>query len=237
MPDLDKKIIVSADDFGQNPTANANILELLLLRKLQRISVMIDGKFSPEEIHCLIDSQVKIDLHLDLFGLSKNSQALRKKTGVLSRLWVFFRDYLSGKIRVSEVEKDWVRQLEKFRIIFGKYPDGLNSHEHIHFFPPYFKLILTLAEKLGINYLRLGKKDFVQTNSIVSWIIFYLRKINRRYFLASGLTSADFLISLDWLQKDSLKKINPSCGEIELIVHPERMAELEFLKTQTILNF
>ena len=25
---------------------------------------------------------------------------------------------------------------EKFKEIFGKNPDGINSHEHVHFFPP-----------------------------------------------------------------------------------------------------
>lgn len=235
MLDLDRKIIVSADDFGKNSNTNANILELLSLKELQRISVMIDGRFSPEEIRLLINSQVKLDLHLDFFSLLKNDQNWREKTGTFGRLLIFFRDYLSGKISVPEVAKDWMRQLEKFRTLFGKYPDGLNSHEHVHFFPVYFKLISSLAQKSKINYLRLGKGGFVQSDSIVSWIIFYLRKINHRHFLTTGLNSSDFLVSLDWLKKYNSAEVNQlPLGEIELVVHPERPAELEFLKTRGI---
>ncbi|PIP26249.1 MAG: hypothetical protein CO140_04565 [Candidatus Moranbacteria bacterium CG_4_9_14_3_um_filter_40_7] len=235
MPDLEKKVIVSADDFGRSPEANANILELLSLKKLQRISVMVNGKFSPEEINSLINSQIKIDLHLNFLSLLENNQTWRKKTGVLSRLLFFFRDYLTGKISAPGAAQTWMEQLEKFHTIFGRYPDGLNSHEHVHFFPPYFKIILTLAQKSKTTYLRFGKKDFIEATNIVSLIIFFLKKINRRRFLASGLASADFWVSLDWLEKDALQKIkNLPSGEIELIVHPERAAELEFLKTRRL---
>ena len=72
MPGSNKKIIVSADDFGQSPSANKNILELLAQNKLQRVSVLINGKFSLEEIRLLINSQVKIDIHLDLSDLLRN---------------------------------------------------------------------------------------------------------------------------------------------------------------------
>jgi predicted glycoside hydrolase/deacetylase ChbG (UPF0249 family) len=233
MPDSDKKIIISADDFGQSLGANINILKLLSQKKLQRISVMVNGEFSAEEIRLLLDSHVKLDLHLDFFSLLKNNLLFRKKTGAFVRLLAFLKYYLLGKISVFKVGRDWNAQLEKFNQIFGKYPDGLNSHQHIHFFPPYFKLILALARKSRITYLRLGKKDFMQTGNIVSLIIFFLRRINRRRFLDSGLASSDFLVSLDWIKKDPLGKIDrlPS-GEIELIVHPERAAELEFIKTQ-----
>lgn len=256
MPDLDRKIIVSADDFGKNSSTNKNILELLSLKKLHRVSVMVNGNFSLEEIRLLLDSSSKLDLHLNFFNLLKGDPHSKKEASILSRLLAFSGNYLSGKIRTSEVEKDWIAQLEKFRAIFGKYPDGLNSHEHIHFFPPFFKLILALMEKNGIKYLRFGKKDFLQANNFVSWVIFGLKKINHRRFLAAGLDSADFLVSLDWLKKDTLKKINPhtkgfTClankctdhfgvgvnnlpsGEIELVVHPEITAELEFLKTHS----
>jgi len=236
MLNLEKKIIVSADDFGKNENANKNILELMTQNKLQRISVMVDGKLSPEEIRLLLDCHIKLDLHLTLYGLRENSLNYPKEIGVLSRLWFFSRDYLLGKISISKVEQNWMRQLEKFYAIFQKYPDGLSSHEHIHFFPPYCKLILALARKTKIGYLRFGKKDFFQITNPITLIIFLLRKINRRKFLDAGLSSADFLVSLDWLKKDGLRKIkNLPQGEIELLIHPEKPAELEFIKTHTLV--
>ena len=165
----------------------------------------------------------------------------------------FSKNYLLGKIKTSAVKKDWTAQLEKFHAIFGKYPDGMNSHEHVHFFPPYFKIISALAQKSKITYVRFGKKDFLQADNFVSLVIFGLKKINRRRFLAAGFDSADFLISFDWLKEDALRETNPHtkefacltdkdadyfgvvvknlpCGEIELIIHPEITAEMEKMK-------
>lgn len=229
MPDLARKTIVSADDFGKNSSTNKNILELLSLKKLHRISVMINGTFSAEEVRLLLDSSVKLDLHLNFFNLLKSGPHSKEEVSILGRLLAFSKNYLLGKIKVSAVKKDWTAQLEKFHAIFGKYPDGLNSHEHVHFFPPYFKVISNLAQKSKIAYVRFGKKDFLQADNFVSLVIFGLKKINRRHFLAAGLDSADFLISLDWL-KEEIK--NLPAGEIELIIHPEITAELEFIKTQ-----
>jgi predicted glycoside hydrolase/deacetylase ChbG (UPF0249 family) len=232
MPDLARKIIVSADDFGKNSSTHENILELLSLKNLHRVSVMINGTFSAEEIRLLLDSSVKLDLHLNFFNLFESGLYSKEGVGVLGRLLAFSKNYLLGKIKTSAVKKDWTAQLEKFHAIFGKYPDGLNSHEHVHFFPPYFKIISDLAQKSKITYVRFGKKDFLQADNFVSWVIFGLKKINRRRFLSAGLDSTDFLISLDWLKENALRETkNLPCGEIELVIHPEITAELEFLKT------
>lgn len=228
-------IIVSADDFGKNYSTNKNILELLSLKKLHRISVMINGTFSLEEVRLLFDSSVKLDLHLNFFNLLEGGPHSKEEVSILGRLLAFSKNYLLGKIKVSAVKEDWTAQLEKFHTIFGKYPDGLNSHEHVHFFPPYFKIISDLAQKSKITYVRFGKKDFLQANNFVSWVIFGLKKINRRRFLAAGLDSADFLISLDWLKEEALRETkNLPCGEIELIIHPEITAEMEFIKTRDL---
>lgn len=223
------KIILAADDFGKNALANKTILALLERKKIQRVSVMINGRFSSEEIKRLVNSGVKLDLHLNFFNLtSTNPWEEKRDFGIFHRLLLFLKIYCQGKTLPSKVKKAWAEQMQKFFRIFGRYPDGINSHEHIHLFPPYFKIALEIAKKNQINYLRFGKKDWHQKKNCVSLIIWLLRKINRKVFLVSKINSSEFLISLDWLKDFSLKHIPtlPS-GEIELIVHPERKKELE----------
>lgn len=62
----EKKLIISADDFGMNPLANKNILILAEAGKLDRVSVMTNGFFSTQEIERLKRTGVCLDIHLEL---------------------------------------------------------------------------------------------------------------------------------------------------------------------------
>ena len=59
-------LIISADDFGVSEKANRAILELARDKKIDRTSVMMGGKISKDEVKDLLESGVKIDIHLHL---------------------------------------------------------------------------------------------------------------------------------------------------------------------------
>jgi predicted glycoside hydrolase/deacetylase ChbG (UPF0249 family) len=234
-PDKSKNFIISADDFGVSKEANAAILNLAKIGKLDRVAVMMGGIISQEEIKALLDSGVKIDIHLHLF---ESEFFLKRKKerddGTVKRVSLFVISYLSGQYGTKRMREIWQKQIEEFRKTFGQYPDGINSHEHIHFFPPFFKIVCELLKKLSIPYYRLGKKgtsfDFVSA----SFILNILRKINLKRIKKSGLVSSpslitsEFLISFDWLKNFPLSDISKS-GNIEIVFHPERDEEYEFI--------
>jgi len=228
LPEQFKNTIFSADDFGISRKANENILKLAEAGTLDRVSVMTYGFLPKEDIERLLRSGVKLDLHADL---KDGIDPKRKLTGdLIGRLSGFALDFLSGKNKVSSVEKRWEKQIEDFRTLFGKYPDGLNSHEHVHFFPPYFKILVKLSKEYRIRYVRLGRESF-SGRSLVSTILRILRKRDEKAFLHSGLDTSDSMISFDWIGSfDELKKYS-GAKKIELIFHPERNEEMEFLKS------
>ena len=220
------RITISADDFGVSPRANENILYLISLGKIDRVSVMAYGKFSEKEIEKLVRSKVKLDIHLDI--LHEFHEDRKKRQSAFIRVLEFLGKLVSGKLSSKKVKADWVSQIEKFKIIFGKNPDGINSHEHVHLFPPFFKIVLGLQEKYSIPYVRFGDSVFMLHNKPVAHILHWLRIINRSACLKSGCVSSESFISLDWIKNVENFLNNLPEGQIEIACHPE-LAE-DFVK-------
>jgi predicted glycoside hydrolase/deacetylase ChbG (UPF0249 family) len=235
MNELGKNITVSADDFGISKIASENILKLVESGKLDRVEVMMSHNITQEKAKILLDSGVKIDIH---FHLAKDKLDIwqdRKEEYVensLKRIIVFVAEYFFSRDKIRETKNEWNLQLEDFRKVFGKYPDGIGSHEHIHFFPAYFKIMMEIASKNDIIFVRFGKKSFGNFHP-VSLILNFLRFFNLSYFkkFGSQMKTTDFFVSFDWIKNNSnpLKCISLE-KETELVFHPERPDEFEFLE-------
>lgn len=212
------RIIVSADDFGLSPRANRNIRYLLMLGKIDRVGVMVHGKFSDKEIKEIVNSGAKIDIHLDI--LNEFGDDRKKRKSAILRVFGFIGKLVSGKLSSKKVEVDWRQQMEKFREIFGKNPDGINSHEHVHFFPPFFKVALKLETEYLVPYIRFGDCGMFHSKP-VAHILHWMRIINRKACKRAGCVSSGTLVSLDWIKDvDKFLKNLPE-GLIEIASHPE----------------
>jgi predicted glycoside hydrolase/deacetylase ChbG (UPF0249 family) len=223
-----EKIIISADDFDSHPEAKKNILLLAEAGKIDRVGVIIDEHFTSEEITRLLRSGIKIDLHLMLVGIKANHHSYGESA--LKRSLIFVVKYFLGNITSTQTEEEWARQIEKFKTTFGRKPDGINSHQHVHFFPPFFKIILILAEKNNISYVRFGEKFLSDGHPLIYYILSVLNKKNRPRFHASGLQSANYMASLDWIRNFEKFTNNLPGGGIELVCHPERKEEFELIQ-------
>lgn len=222
-----KNIIITADDFGKSAKANRNILELVKMKKLDRVAVMVDGKISQKEKEELMDSGVEIDIHLELDWQKKRRNLLEDNT--FHQGMVFLRNYFfcGGK---KKVFAQWAEQIGKFHQIFGQYPDGINSHEYVHLFPSYFSIALELSKKYGIRYIRIGRRGFLGSRNLASLTLGILRKMDISKLKQSEVSSSDFFTSLDWIRgMDKFLEDLPD-GETEIAVHPEREEELEMIK-------
>lgn len=213
------RISISADDFGVSPRANRNIFYLISLGKIDRVSVMVHGTFSEKEIEELARSEVKLDIHLDI--LHEFHEDRKKRRSVFMRGIEFLGKLALGKLSSEKVATDWTAQIEKFKEIFGRSPDGINSHEHVHFFPPFFKVVLMLQEKYSIPYVRFGDSVFMLHNKPAAYILHWLRLVDRSACLKSGCVSSESFISLDWIKNVEKFLNNLPEGQIEIACHPE----------------
>ena len=225
-----RNVSITVDDFGISPRANATMSELVQGGIIDRIAVMPHGSISPEEASHLLRSGVKIDLHLDM---SEDIDPNRKLSdGVIGRGFRFLREYCFGSGRPKQVHAVWEQQIRAFETLFGRLPDGFNSHQHIHFFPPYFRVMLALAKRHGIRHVRFGRYLSGQPN-LVAIILDALRGWNRKRFEKSALATSDYLISADWLPGldfETYAMNIPKDRTAEFIFHPERENEFHFLK-------
>lgn len=221
-----QRLIVAADDFGVSPRANRNMLYLISLGKINRVAIMTNGQISSDEIGELARSGVKLDIHLDI--LNEFDENRKNRQSAILRVLEFLGKILTGKVSAKKVQQDWQGQIEKFHDLFGRYPDGINSHEHIHFFPPFFKAALRLQEKYEIPYIRFGDSVSMRHHTIVAYILHVLRIIDRKFCSKDGCVSSNHLVSLDWIKDiDAFLNALPD-GTTEIACHPE-LAE-DFVK-------
>jgi predicted glycoside hydrolase/deacetylase ChbG (UPF0249 family) len=224
-----EKLIISADDFGISRKANQNILNLIRAGKLNRVSVMSEGVFDRQEIEELKNSGIKLDIHLNLNEKIGSKRKLHKPVwyrGIFFVLKIIFMVNNKAVIR-----KKWQDEIQKFIEIFNQKPDGINSHEYVHFFPAYFPIALELARKQNIQYVRLGEKD-LKEKGIVCRILNYLRKGNLNKFHDSKMETSDYMVSLDWLSETNHFLNNIPEGKTELVLHPERKEEYDLVNNR-----
>lgn len=225
-----KKIVFSADDFGVSAEATSNILELARLGKLDRVEIMINDQLKKTDALELKKTGVKLDIHLHLIDYHsdywRGNRNLNR--GALERI-VIFIVRLFGKNSSKKVAKYWEDQIENFKEIFGEYPSGAGSHEHIHYFTPYFKIMLSLCEKYQIGYIRFGTENFNHP-SLIGKIINWLRRKDLKYFQETKFKTSEYMLSFDWF--DNLKFLSQLAEEkqAEVVFHPERINEMLFLK-------
>lgn len=222
-----QRLIINADDFGISPRANRNTRFLVSMGKIDRISAMARGKFSKGDLDEILRSGVKLDIHFDI--LHEFHDKRKKRKSALLRTLEFLAKLMTGKLSRKKVEEEWRIQMEKFKETFGRYPDGINSHEHVHFFPPFFKIALKLQEEYSIPYIRFGDSAFLHHKPI-AYILHILRFFNLNAYVKADPISSTSFVSLDWI--DDLDKFldNLPEGTIEIACHPE-IAE-DFVKVK-----
>jgi len=223
-----KNIIISLDDFGIDTASNKLFLKLLETGKIDRIGIMPNGFITLEESQKLLTSKVALDIHLDMLDNIKPEREI--KEGFLMRSLMFVFGYIIGTLSAKKIEKLWEKQLGDFQKIFGKFPDGINSHQHIHFFPPYFKKAIKLSKKHQIKFIRSGK-EFTREIHPIPAILNTLRLVNINSNKKDSFSTSNIMTSFDWIR--NFEKFEESLDpnkKIELIFHPERREEFEFLK-------
>jgi predicted glycoside hydrolase/deacetylase ChbG (UPF0249 family) len=190
-----KRIVLCADDYGQTPAISQAILTLIEQKRLCNTSCLVNTSHWPVAAKKLIHfhQQVNVGLHLNFTEGLSLSNIYQKKYGLtfFSLPHLITRAFLSTldqQVLLAEAEA----QIEHFVHHFGKLPNYLDGHHHIHQFPIIRNVVLTLYKKYFKEEniaLRLASPDCQFLD-----IIFNLKKIIIR------LSSFSF--------KDSLKKLH-----------------------------
>lgn len=136
-----RRIWLVADDYGISPAVSAAIRELIERSRLNATSVMVASPhFSQSEASALdaaAAGRAAIGLHLTLTGpfvpMTTGFSPIRE--GAFLPLAAMAGRALAHWLSAEHLELEMVRQFTAFKTAFGRAPDFVDGHQHIHVFP------------------------------------------------------------------------------------------------------
>jgi len=147
-----RHIIICADDYGISPAVSAAIRDLIARRRINATSVMVTApSFSHAEAAALREAagdRAAIGLHLTLTGpFRPHSHGFAPlRHGAFPPLASMARRALSRTLTPALLDTEIAGQFAAFRTAFGRAPDYIDGHQHIHVFPQVSEALLRVAK-------------------------------------------------------------------------------------------
>ena len=148
-----RHIILCADDYGISPAVSAAIRDLISRRRINATSVMVVApSFSNAEADALRDSagdHAALGLHLTLTApfrpLTNGFAPLRD--GAFLPLAAMAGRGLARTLKSAPLDDEIAAQVAAFRSAFGRAPDYIDGHQHIHVFPQIGEALIHVASE------------------------------------------------------------------------------------------
>ncbi len=131
-------LVLCADDFGLSREIDAAILELIERGRLTATGCMVAGPCLEADAPrlALLATRADIGLHLALTELAPLGPMPRfSPDGRPQSLGSVLGRGLTGRLDPSEMRAEIGRQVGRFREIFGRAPDFVDGHQHVHLLP------------------------------------------------------------------------------------------------------
>lgn len=150
-----RRIWLCADDYGISPAVSAAIRELVAQGRLNATSVMVGTpSFDRSEAAALAmlnagTQRVAIGLHVTLTGpfqpMSEGFRPLRK--GAFLPLEDTGGAAMLRRLDPQSLEREIATQLHAFVSAFGRMPDFIDGHQHMHLFPQIRDAVLAVVKQ------------------------------------------------------------------------------------------
>ena len=154
-----RRIWLCADDFGISPAVNTAIRDLVVRRRLNATSAMVVAPSFHRTEASALDAlnaaapRVAIGLHLaftaPLRPLSKGFKALRD--GAFPPLATTARLALTYRFDYAALLGEVAAQMQRFLDTFGRAPDFVDGHHHVHLLPQISDAVLEIIPGAAPN--------------------------------------------------------------------------------------
>jgi predicted glycoside hydrolase/deacetylase ChbG (UPF0249 family) len=147
-----RRIWLCADDYGMAPGVNAAIRELIAKGRINATSVMVvapslDRMAADALTQAAAANNACIGLHLTLTApfrpLAQGFRPLH--AGTFLNLQQTLRAALQRRFDAGGLQAEVAAQLAAFKSMFGRGPDFIDGHQHVHLFPQVRDAVLVLA--------------------------------------------------------------------------------------------
>jgi predicted glycoside hydrolase/deacetylase ChbG (UPF0249 family) len=152
-----RRIWLVADDYGISPAVSAAIRDLIARGRLNATSVMTSTpSFSQDAATALLDvagSRAAIGLHVTLTGPFRplTSGFAPQRDGAFPPLAAMAGRALAHVQHPALLEAEILSQFAAFRAAFGRAPDYVDGHQHIHVFPQIGDALLRAMKQAAPN--------------------------------------------------------------------------------------
>jgi predicted glycoside hydrolase/deacetylase ChbG (UPF0249 family) len=150
-----RRIWLCADDYGIAPGVNTAIRDLIVRGRLNATSVMVHApSCSRSEAVSLsilntMSKRAAIGLHVTLTApfrpASENFKPL--KHGAFLPLKQLLRVAVMGKLDAPSLAAEVSAQFKAFQNLFGRAPDFVDGHQHVHLFPQIRDAVLAATKQ------------------------------------------------------------------------------------------
>jgi hopanoid biosynthesis associated protein HpnK len=155
-----KQLIVNADDLGLTPAVNRGVVRAFQDGIVTSASLLVTGS-AFEDSDALAQQNPKLDIGLHLALVEERSvlgpdvlPTLVDETGRFPRTSAeFIQRVILGGISWHEVELEIAAQIALFEKT-GLRLSHLNSHQHLHMFPPVFQIVRRLGRWMDNVWIR-----------------------------------------------------------------------------------
>lgn len=140
------RIIVNADDFGLHPSLNDAIEQAHRDGLVTSASMMTVGPALADAVRrARALPALDLGLHFTLVGLP----------GLPPTFGAFFREYARGRFPAKDVAARLRSQLNTAISTHGLAVSHIDSHQHLHAFPPLMRVVCSVAQEYQIPCVRL----------------------------------------------------------------------------------
>ncbi len=148
-----RPIVLCADDYAMNEGVSRGILALACIGRISATSVMANAAGWPALAPELsaFHGRIGIGLHLTLtWGAPLGPMPGLAPAGQFPELGPLLRRAVSGRLPLGEVADEIGRQLDSFGEAFGREPDFIDGHQHVHALPGIRQALLGVLAARGL---------------------------------------------------------------------------------------
>ncbi|MFG1359650.1 ChbG/HpnK family deacetylase [Xanthobacter pseudotagetidis] len=143
-----KRVVLCADDYAIAPGVSRGIRELVALGRLNATSVMTVFEGLPEAAPALdaacAGRAVSIGLHVTLTGGFAPLTAPAARFPTLSGRLI---EFLTGRLDRAALAAEVEAQFATFQAVFGRPPDHVDGHQHVHVLPGVRDVVIAAAAR------------------------------------------------------------------------------------------
>jgi chitin disaccharide deacetylase len=152
-----RHIWLCADDYGISPGVNLAIRDLVVRGRVNATSVMVVApSFSPGEADALSalnedTKRVAIGLHLTLTAPFRplTSGYTPRADGLFLPLTTTLRLAIQQRLEMTALAAEIRAQFESFAAAFGRPPDFVDGHQHVHLLPQVRHAVFEMTSRIA----------------------------------------------------------------------------------------